>query len=1388
MRRLRVLGPLEVDGAAEVLGPRDRVVVSALALRPGERVDAEVLAEALWGDRPPASAAKVVHGCVSRIRKALGSEAIETVAGGYRVRSDQVDIDRQHFEDLVGRAREHLATRTPERAVSLLREALALWRGPAFGELEEWMPGRLEAVRLGQLRLAAEEDLLQARLDAGDHLGVAADGTVLTGQQPFRERRWALLALAQYRSGRQADALASIRAARRALGQELGLDPGSELVALESRILAQDAGLGADHQARLADSACPWKGLEPYGDRDGETFFGRDGDIAGCLERLEGSPLLVVTGPSGSGKSSLVRAGLIPALRQRGADVEVFTPGADGAHSMASARSRHTGDPVLVIDQFEEIFTLREAAYARPWLGEVARYALESAPVVVVVRGDHVAALGADPELARLTERGLHLVAPLAGEAVREVVEGPAKVAGLRLEPGLVDLLVRDAEGQPGALPLLSHALTETWRRREGGLLTVDGYRAAGGIRDAVAASAERLYADLSEDEQRELRWLMLHLVSLSDTGEPFRTPLAASLAAGLDDVRRRLLDLLVRARLVTSHAGGYDLAHEALVRAWPRLRAWLDEDRAGQHIRRHLAMTAAGWEALDRTDTELYRGARLSGVLDWLERGQEPLTDAERDFVEASRDAGQEEVRRLEAEARRQRVRNRRLRALVVVALVLATVAGIAGMVAVKRSQEAGERRAAAARAADRAAHEALVARSVSLRSSHVDLAALLAVSAWRDTPDKIAESAMLSSLVAQPELLGYRFLFLGDNHAAAALPGQTDILVASGSSVERLHPESGSATPGFSRRAAAIDVASELRVSADGLRAAQLLTTGVSAQCPVGCRSIVLYDVVAQRQLGDLIPVPFLARDVALSEDGSVVAAVGIGASRWDTATWDAGTGRPLARARLGAQSTAFAGSRLLVGVSRGAVLDLAPRTLRVHRSWSAPRGSTEAALVVAGSQVLAAGRSGQIALDLRDHRRLWTARVGCAAITASTAMQTAYCARDDGSVEERDLRNGQPTGRVLEPQMGIGDLLVTTGIDGSAQLLLQGSDRPLYARWRLDGPGLGGKLVAAHAVSAGGFDPSGRRILVTGEGATEVVDRSGVVGLVLPVAGQAKWLSSSAVGVMGRRPVIVSVPEGRVVPLRLPDVDRIFPGTDEFAWAVSEDGQTVRVRAFSLTNGHMRGPVLDAISDATDARVVSDSSRVLVTVRDPRYSGTASYFRTEEFPITGGSPLGSGYLQMSHLAILRGGDVLGAGDAGEFGRFGALTSRPDQTFSNLLSGISSLQVSASGERAVATIRNAVYLFDLTSGKPIGDPIPADGSKGSAGGWLSPDGAAVLVNTRDGVVMWDLRPSTMAKALCALAGRNPTYGEWSTYLGELPYAAPCPGYASADFQYPPE
>ena len=1390
MRRLRVLGPLEVDGAAEVLGPRDRVVVSALALRPGERVDAETLAEALWGEEPPASAAKVVQGCVSRLRKALGADAIETVDGGYRVRSDELAIDRQQFEDQVVRARGYLATRTPERAIPLLVDSLALWRGPAFGELEDWMPGRLEAVRLGQLRLAAEEDLLQARLDCGDHAGVAADGTVLTGQQPFRERRWALLALAQYRSGRQADALASIRSARRALGQELGLDPGSELVLLEQRILAQDPGLATDHEARMADASCPWKGLAPYGDRDGDTFFGRDADIAACLARLGESPLLVVTGPSGSGKSSLVQAGLVPALRASGAEVEVFTPGADGALAMAAARTRRTGDPLLVIDQFEETFTLRGAGFSRPWLGDVARYAQQSAPVVVVVRGDHVADLGADEELARLAERGLHLVAPLTGELLREAVEGPARVAGLRWEPGLVDLVVRDADGQPGALPLLSHALAETWQRREGGLLTVDGYRAAGGISDAVAASAERLYDGLSPDERDELRWLMLRLVSLSESGEPFRTPLPASVVPALDPVRRRLLDLLVRGRLVTSADGGFDLAHEALVRAWPRLRVWLDEDRAGQQIRRHLAMSAAGWETLDRADTELYRGSRLAASLDWLERGDEPLPDSEREFVAASRAIARDRMQRLAEDARRQRRQNRRLRVLVAAATVLLVVAATAGVVARDRGLAAERGQDSATESAASARHEALVARSVGLRATSKILAALLAVQAWRDRPDVLAESALIASLGTEPGLLGYRTVQLADVEdtpvAAVALPDSDQVLVAVGSSVILTDPDTGrSTTAAFSRRVAASSRGSALRVGADGTHAVHLISVSNDARCSGtsrdqarGCTQLVVYDVTTRAPvLGPLTP-PFGVTDIAISDDGSIVAVAG---ARGAVATWDVqsarllGASRPAASAGRPSNGTvAFGrGDRLYVGASGPSVREVSARTLRIRREITVPVGASDRRLLVVDDRLLASGDLGQFVVDLRNGSVLWSDRSrGCLALAVSSGIGATYCATDNGEVVVRDLVTGEQTGLPLEPQLGnLGDLVVA---DRRGELLAFSERNPDFARWRLDGSGGCAWWSPVRSPSAattrrgGCFSspgPTARPRLSgprTGRPCAESARDA-----ARPGSRRAPWACQVATSSWSTSP-----PAPADLCRCAPTCFYPEPGGTH-AWAASRRGVVHRFRRISLATGRVTGPALEPVH-AADVRLASDGASLFVT------DGGDANWGTQQYDIATGALLAGGLYLEARVAVAGGGILVAADETGRLREYKEVGfTAPLATFPRARSAASSVQISSDGERFLVTSADTVQVYDRVSRTRLGDPFPSQAPEGVLEGWLRPDGLAMLTNTRFGVVEWDLSPEGLVAAACDLAGRNALAAEWQTFIGSGPVTRICPEYS---------
>ena len=282
---------------------------------------------------------------------------------------------------------------------------------------------------------------------------------------------------------------------------------------------------------------------------------------------------------------------------------------------------------------------------------------------------------------AALAERGLHLVKPLTGDSLRQAIEGPAAAAGLRLEAGLVDLLVRDCEGEPGALPLLSHALAETWQRRDGRVLTVEAYRATGEIRGAVARSADRLYESLPAEQRPKLRSMLLRLVAPSPDGEPVRSRVATR-GLGGDADRDRVLGLLVRARLVTTEEDSVELAHEALARAWPRLRSWLDEDAAGQRILRHLSTAADGWESLGRPTTELYRGARLEAALEWRAATSPDLTDHESAFLDASVAEAATEREQLAEQARQQARQNRRLRRPLVgvaVLLVAALVGGVA-------------------------------------------------------------------------------------------------------------------------------------------------------------------------------------------------------------------------------------------------------------------------------------------------------------------------------------------------------------------------------------------------------------------------------------------------------------------------------------------------------------------------------------------------------------------------------------------------------------------------------------------------------------------------------------------------------------------------------------
>jgi DNA-binding SARP family transcriptional activator/WD40 repeat protein len=687
---IAVLGPLEVDGRADGLGPRDRVVLAVLVVRASDPVTTEALSSALWGEQRPASWTKVVQGCVVRLRKRLGAAAIVSGSFGYRLALTDDEIDARVFELALERAREALGGGDAARASYVVRDALDLWRGRALEELEDWEPGRVEAERLEGLRMEAEDLWVEAETRGGRGTAALERARALVAEAPFREHRWALLATALYQAGRQGDALGAVKRARAMLVDELGLDPGPELVRLEELLLRQDPSLDVP-MTRQISGVCPYRGLLSYDAEDADSFFGREDDVAACLRRLRDSKVLVVVGPSGVGKSSLVRAGLVPSLQRGGAAVLVVAPGAHPVDALCELKPR--GRQMLVVDQAEEAVTVCvDPGERERFFAALALHWGAGGGLVLSLRADHLGDLAPYADIARVIEEGFYLLAPMSEPDIRSAIEGPARRSGLRLEPGLVDLLVRDVEGEPGALPLLSHVLREIWERREGPTLTVAGYRSTGGIRHAVARSAESLYASMDSSQRQHLRSLLLRLVMPSGDGDPVPARVPRAKVVG-DDANGRLVERLVDARLVSIDGDTLQIAHEALVNAWPRLRGWFEDDVEGQRLFQHVAGAADAWDAMGRPDSELYRGARLSRAVEWCERVSPALNPCETDFLAASRALSDNELRAAAAHIARERSVNRRLRsALVGVGglLLLALVAGVLAVLGADRAERA--------------------------------------------------------------------------------------------------------------------------------------------------------------------------------------------------------------------------------------------------------------------------------------------------------------------------------------------------------------------------------------------------------------------------------------------------------------------------------------------------------------------------------------------------------------------------------------------------------------------------------------------------------------------------------------------------------------------------
>ena len=404
------------------------------------------------------------------------------------------------------------------------------------------------------------------------------------------------------------------------------------------------------------------------------------------------------------------------------------------------------------MDQLEEVFANdRDRHATRAFLDRLAARVEAGTRVVATLRADYLGWLAESPQLSRLAERGLLLLTPLTEDELREAIEEPARLVGLMLEPGLVDVLVRDVAGASGGLPLLSHALAETWEHRESPVMTVDGYRATGGIQSAVARSAERLYDSLTPPDRDVLRTVLLRL-------SPPRPPVSRGHPGADPGLHRlndapRLLDLLVRSGWSPPPGTPSRSPTSPSCAPGPDCGNWLDEDVEGQRILAHLQVTADTWDTLGRPDDELYRGARLAAAREWRTRTHPALAPVEEDFLTAA-------TATADAERLRQVRRNRQLRGALVAAIALLAIAFVAGTLAGlngRRAQSEAARAVAEAARADEAAVDAVGARlsgaAVNGRTQVVGCSARLAV-AITDNPT--TQGALFNTLMNARGLIG--------------------------------------------------------------------------------------------------------------------------------------------------------------------------------------------------------------------------------------------------------------------------------------------------------------------------------------------------------------------------------------------------------------------------------------------------------------------------------------------------------------------------------------------------------------------------------------------------------------------------------------------------------
>lgn len=511
---------------------------------------------------------------------------------------------------------------------------------------------------------------------------------------------------------------------------------------------ARNVVTGSEPTASRA--ANPFKGLRPFDEVDAADFFGRDALVEEVLVRLRGdgprARLVLVVGGSGTGKSSVVRAGVLPAVRtgalpgSSGWLVATMLPGRDPFAALAECLRQVAvadldglaeelaadvqavdrtirrvvpagAEMLLVVDQLEELFTSADDRVRRAFLaGLLHATGRQDARlrVVATLRADFYDRPLAVPGFGAIVNAATVTVPAMATGDLEAAVVCPAERVGRRVEPALVAELVRAVADEPGALPALQFTLYELGERCDD-VLTVAAYRDLGQLDGAIALRAEELYRSLQPDQQHAVQRLFERLVAVTPDEPPTRRPAARGELVAVGDLGRVLdvvIDRWTAARLLSvdrhprSRVPTVELAHEALLREWPRLHRWIEASREDLAVLGHLRDAAAGWDQLKRDPGALYRGARLDRALDVVAAGDRELPQVEQDFLSASRAQRDQEEDAALAVAARQARANRRLRIQVVAIAAALVVALAVGAAAIdQRGQARAERRVATAR-----------------------------------------------------------------------------------------------------------------------------------------------------------------------------------------------------------------------------------------------------------------------------------------------------------------------------------------------------------------------------------------------------------------------------------------------------------------------------------------------------------------------------------------------------------------------------------------------------------------------------------------------------------------------------------------------------------------